>query len=43
MPLTPLSMAILLALGPGPLHGYALIRAIEQQSGGGISPGAGTL
>lgn len=40
-PLTPLSMAILLALMDGPQHGYALMQEIEAQTG--RRPGTGTL
>lgn len=43
LPLTPLSMAILLALAPGDLHGYALLQEIERQSDGALRPGTGTL
>jgi DNA-binding PadR family transcriptional regulator len=42
-PLTPLSMAILLALAGEELHGYALLREIERQTGGELSPGTGSL
>ena len=42
-PLTPLSMAVLLALAPGDLHGYALLQEIERQSDGALAPGTGTL
>ena len=40
-PLTPLSMAILLALMEGPQHGYALMQEIAAQTG--RRPGTGTL
>jgi DNA-binding PadR family transcriptional regulator len=42
-PLTPLSMAILLALAERDLHGYALLEEVEAQTGGSLSPGTGTL
>ena len=42
-PLTPLSMAILVALGREDLHGYALMREIEERSDGRLSPGTGSL
>jgi len=42
-PLTPLSMAILVALGGGDLHGYALLRQVEERSGGLLCPGTGSL
>jgi PadR family transcriptional regulator, regulatory protein PadR len=40
-PLTPLSMAILLALLDAPQHGYTLMQAVAQQTG--RRPGTGTL
>ena len=40
-PLTPLTMAILLALMEGPQHGYALMQEIAAQTG--RRPGTGTL
>ena len=43
LPLTPLSMEILLALAEGELHGYALMQRLEEQTGGGLAPGTGTL
>ena len=43
LPLTPLSHAIMLALADGALHGYAMMKAIEEQSAGQIRPGTGTL
>jgi len=42
-PPTPLSMAILVALGREDLHGYALLREVEERSGGRLSPGTGSL
>lgn len=42
-PPTPLSMAILVALGRGDLHGYALMREIEATSDGQLAPGTGSL
>ncbi len=42
-PLTPLSMAVLVALGGGDLHGYALLREVEERSGGLLRPGTGSL
>lgn len=42
-PLTPLTMAILLALATEDLHGYALMREIEAQTDGAIVPGTGSL
>lgn len=43
LPLSPLSMAILLALADGDRHGYALMQEIEAQSGGALTPGTGSL
>ena len=43
LPLTPLSLAILLALADGARHGYAILRELEKQSDGRVVPGAGTL
>jgi DNA-binding PadR family transcriptional regulator len=43
LPLTPLSIAILLVLADGPLHGYGLIKALELETEGRIVPAAGTL
>ncbi len=43
LPLTPLSMAILLALAEGDKHGYALMQEIEAQTGGTLRPGTGSL
>lgn len=43
LPLTPLSMAILLALADGERHGYALMQEIEVQTEGALRPGTGSL
>lgn len=43
LPLSPLSMAILLALADGPSHGYAMMQQIEQQTEGALRPGTGSL
>ena len=42
-PPTALTMAILLALAEGDLHGYGLMQAIEEQSDGRLTPGTGSL
>lgn len=42
-PLTPLSMAILVSLGRTDLHGYALMREIDERSDGHLVPGTGSL
>jgi DNA-binding PadR family transcriptional regulator len=43
LPLTPLSIAILLALVDEARHGYGIIKALERDTDGRIVPGAGTL
>ena len=43
LPLSPLTMAILLALAKGDQHGYALMQDIEAQTGGTITAGTGSL
>lgn len=43
VPLTTLSLSVLLALGDGPLHGYAILKTVEQESEGKTRPGAGSL
>jgi DNA-binding PadR family transcriptional regulator len=43
LPLTPVSLAVLLALAEGEMHGYALMREVEEQSEGKVRPGTGTL
>lgn len=40
---TPLEYHVLLALGRGPLYGYAIARAVEEESGGVVAPRAGSL
>lgn len=42
-PLSPLSLAILIALAEHELHGYALMQTIEAQTEGALRPGTGTL
>jgi DNA-binding PadR family transcriptional regulator len=39
----PLEFHVLLALAGGPLYGYALKEAIEQESAGALAPRAGSL
>jgi len=41
--LSDLAFHILLALGEGPSHGYAIGKFIEQQSGGRLDPTTGAL
>jgi DNA-binding PadR family transcriptional regulator len=43
LPLSPLSLAILIVLAEGARHGYAIIKALEVETEGRIVPGAGTL
>lgn len=43
LPLTPLSYHILVALVGGELHGYAILRDIEERAAGAVRPGTGTL
>lgn len=43
LPLTPLSLAILLALAEGDLHGYAIIKEVERQTAGQLTVGTGSL
>lgn len=43
LPLSPLTMAILLALAEGDRHGYALMQDIEEQTEGALPPGTGSL
>jgi DNA-binding PadR family transcriptional regulator len=41
--LTPLSAAILFALADGASHGYAIIKEIEEITGGGMRPNTGSM
>lgn len=43
LPLTPLSLEILLALAEGDLHGYAIIKQVERQTERQLTVGAGSL
>ncbi len=43
LPLTPLSLAVLLGLADGARHGYAIMKEVERQTDGRLSPGAGSL
>ena len=43
LPLTPLSLAILLGLAERARHGYAIMREVERQTDGRLTPGAGSL
>ena len=42
-PLGDLALHVLVALGDGPLHGYAIIQDIEERSGGRSTVRSGTL
>jgi DNA-binding PadR family transcriptional regulator len=42
-PLTPAVFHILLALADGPLHGYAIMQAVEASAGEGMAVGPGTI
>lgn len=41
--LSRLEYHVLLAMAPGPLYGYALKEAVEEESGGALTPRAGSL
>lgn len=41
--LSRLEYHVLLAMAKGPLYGYALKEAVEEESGGALTPRAGTL
>src|SRR5918999_5719633 len=41
--LTPAVFHILLALADGPLHGYAIMQAVEQSAGSELRMGPGTI
>ena len=43
MPLPAVTFQILLALADEDLHGYAILKEIEERTGGEVSLGAGTL
>lgn len=43
MALTSVEFHVLLALGGGPSHGYAIMREVEQLTGGRLRIGPGTL
>lgn len=43
LPLTPLAFEVLLALSTSELHGYAIMRAVEERSRGTLRMHAGTL
>lgn len=43
LPLTHLGFHVLLALTETPLHGYAIVRAVRERSGGKVDPGTGSF
>ena len=43
LPLTPVAFEILLALADGELHGYSIMREVEQRSSGAVTLHPGTL
>lgn len=43
LPLSPAVFHVLLALADGEMHGYAIMREVEQSTGGTIRMGPGTL
>ncbi|HSR41585.1 MAG TPA: helix-turn-helix transcriptional regulator, partial [Longimicrobiales bacterium] len=43
LPLTPVTLQILLSLTRGPLHGYGMKRDVEDRTDGRVRLGAGTL
>jgi DNA-binding PadR family transcriptional regulator len=43
LPLAPADLQLLLALQDAPLHGYAMMKAVEEQSGGALRVELGSL
>lgn len=43
LPLTPAVFHVLLALADGQKHGYAILKEVEQRTGGAVSLSTGTL
>lgn len=43
LPLTPIAFEILLAIGSGERHGYAIMQDVERRTNGGLSLHPGTL
>lgn len=43
LPLTPITYHVLLALARAPLHGYGILKSMEERSGGRVSPSTGSL
>jgi DNA-binding PadR family transcriptional regulator len=43
LPLSPLDFHVLLVLAAGDLYGYAILKAVEEESGGVVHPEIGSL
>ncbi len=43
LPLTPLTLQILVSLPGQPLHGYAIVKEVREATDGRINPGTGTF
>jgi DNA-binding PadR family transcriptional regulator len=43
LPLTPAAFHVLLALADGPKHGYLILKAVEERTGGEVRLSTGTL
>ena len=43
LPLTPLTLQVLVALANEPLHGYAVVKEVREATEGSINPGTGTF
>src|SRR5688500_19167589 len=43
LPLTPAAFHVLLALADGPKHGYAILKDVEERTGGDVRLSTGTL
>lgn len=43
LPLTPAAFHVLLALADGPKHGYLILKAVDDQTGGEVRLSTGTL
>jgi DNA-binding PadR family transcriptional regulator len=43
LPLTPLTLQILVTLAGEPMHGYAVVKCVREATDGRINPGTGTF
>jgi len=43
LPLSPTDFHVLLVLADRELYGYGILKAVEEESGGAVSPGTGSL